>query len=80
MTKQSHTDIVILGAGYGGLSCATRLSRKFRGDASVRIHLVDRHTYHLLETRLHERAVRKAEVTIPLSRFLAKSSNVSFLL
>lgn len=78
MTNQKHTDIVILGAGYGGLSCATRLSRKFRGDPGVRIHLVDRHTYHLLETRLHERAVRKAEVTIPLSRFLAKRTNVSF--
>lgn len=71
-------DIVILGAGYGGLSCVTRLSRKFRRDARIRIHLVDRHTYHLLETRLHERAVREAEVTVPLSRFLAKRRNVTF--
>jgi NADH:ubiquinone reductase (H+-translocating) len=78
MTSHRQIDILILGAGYGGLSCLTRLSRKFRGMDHVRIHLVDRHTYHLLETRLHERAVREAEVTIPLSRFLAKRSNVTF--
>ncbi|MBR9974515.1 MAG: NAD(P)/FAD-dependent oxidoreductase [Bacteroidetes bacterium] len=78
MNETKHTDIVILGAGYGGLSCVTRLSRKFRRDSSVRIHLVDRHTYHLLETRLHERAVRESEITVPLSRFLAKRNNVTF--
>lgn len=78
MNNTTHIDIVILGAGYGGLSCVTRLSRKFRREPGVRIHLVDRHTYHLLETRLHERAVREAEVTVPLSRFLAKRNNVTF--
>lgn len=71
-------DIVILGAGYGGMSCVTRLSRRFRKHPQVRIHLVDRHTYHLLETRLHERAVRESEVTLPLARFLAKRENVTF--
>ena len=60
------------------MSCVTRLARAFRRDPSVRIHLVDRHTYHLLETRLHERAVRKAEVTVPLTRFLEKRPNVTF--
>ncbi len=83
-------DIVVLGAGYGGMSCITRLSRKLRkrgrsvGSTSpnekeeIRLHLVDRHTYHLLETRLHERAVREAEVTVPISRLLRKRTNVSF--
>jgi NADH:ubiquinone reductase (H+-translocating) len=60
------------------MSCVTRLSRKFRREKDVRIHLVNRHTYHLLETRLHERAVRESEVTVPLSRFLAKRKNVTF--
>ena len=78
MNGRQSIDIVILGAGYGGLSCVTRLSRKFRRDERVRIHLVDRHTYHLLETRLHERAVRDAEITVPLSRFLARRRNVTF--
>ncbi len=78
MNTAKHIDIVILGAGYGGMSCVTRLSRRFRRRENVRIHLVDRHTYHLLETRLHERAVRESEITIPLSRFLARRPNVSF--
>jgi NADH:ubiquinone reductase (H+-translocating) len=78
MITTKHIDIVILGAGYGGMSCISRLSRLFRRNANVRLHLVDRHTYHLLETRLHERAVRKQEVTIPLARFLEKRPNVTF--
>jgi NADH dehydrogenase len=78
MQKSAQIDIAILGAGYGGISCVTRLSRQYRGNPLVRIHLVDRHTYHLLETRLHERAVRESEITIPLSRFLAKRENVTF--
>ncbi|MFA6232726.1 MAG: NAD(P)/FAD-dependent oxidoreductase [Bacteroidota bacterium] len=78
MQISQHIDIVILGAGYGGISCVTRLSRRFRENPLVRIHLVDRNTYHLLETRLHERAVRESEITIPLARFLAKRENVTF--
>ncbi len=74
----SNMHIVILGAGYGGMSCVTRLSRKFRRNSNVHIHLIDRHTYHLLETRLHERAVREAEVTISISRFLQRRKNVTF--
>ncbi|MBL0176264.1 MAG: NAD(P)/FAD-dependent oxidoreductase [Ignavibacteria bacterium] len=76
--NNTSTDIVILGAGYGGMMCVTRLSRMFRGDDRVRIHLVDRHTYHLLETRLHERAVREAEVVVPIARFLARRKNITF--
>jgi NADH:quinone reductase (non-electrogenic) len=78
MPGNPQINIVILGAGYGGMSCVTRISRKFRFRPEVRIHLVDRHTYHLLETRLHERAVRKAEVTVPIARFLARRPNVTF--
>ena len=79
MAQSSDTfDIVVLGAGYGGMSCITRISRLFRGDDNIRIHLVDRHTYHLLETRLHERAVREEEITIPIAQFLQKRPNVAF--
>ena len=78
MIHKNGLDILILGAGYGGISCVTKLSKQFRSRPDVRIHLIDRHTYHLLETRLHERAVRQAEVTIPLSLFLARRPNVVF--
>ena len=60
------------------MSCVTRLSRKLRDNDAVRVHLVDRNTYHLLETRLHERAVRESEVTIPIANFLKKRRNVVF--
>jgi len=78
MVNKKHIDIVVLGAGYGGISCVTRLSRKFRKRQDIRIHLVDRNTYHLLETRLHERAVRQEEITLPLSSFLSRRPNVVF--
>lgn len=76
--QKQHIDIVILGAGYGGMSCVTRLSRKLRDNDTVRVHLADRNTYHLLETRLHERAVRESEVSIPIASFLKKRCNVVF--
>ncbi len=67
--------IVVLGAGYGGLTCALRLGRRL-GSAvragELEIVLVDRNPYHLLETRLHEAAVRGVEVTIPIAKLLQR--------
>ncbi|MDT8340946.1 MAG: NAD(P)/FAD-dependent oxidoreductase [Longimicrobiales bacterium] len=74
--------VVVLGAGYGGLTCALRLGRRLKDQAAagaVELLLVDRNPYHLLETRLHEAAARGAEVTIPLARVLAHRP-VRFLL
>lgn len=62
--------IVVLGAGYGGITCALRLARwvrRRRGEGAVELILVDRNPYHLLETRLHEAAARGVEVTIPIA-------------
>ena len=70
-------DIVVLGAGYGGITATLRLAKLFRKIGGFRIHLVDRHPYHLLETRLHEAAARRAEVTIPILGIL-KRKNVVF--
>lgn len=64
--------IVILGAGYGGIACVTRLARLTQRHPEVEIHLCDRNTYHLLETRLHEAAMRKAEVAIPIARIIRR--------
>lgn len=65
--------IVVLGAGYGGLTCALRLARKLNAEAEageVEVVLLDRNSYHLLETRLHEAAARGVEVTIPIAKLL----------
>ncbi len=67
-----HTNILVLGAGYGGLTAALRLARLFRGDGRFRICLADRYPHHTLKTQLHEAAVRRAEVTIPIDRVIRK--------
>lgn len=69
--------IVVLGAGYGGITATLRLAKLFKRLPEYQIHLVDRHPYHLLETRLHEAAARRAEVTVPILGLL-KKRNVTF--
>ncbi len=44
--------LVVLGAGYAGLTVAQQFSRRTRG--RVRIVLVDRHPVHVLRTELYE--------------------------
>ena len=64
--------IVVLGAGYAGITATLRLAKLFRKLPEYQIHLADRHPYHLLETRLHEAAARRAEVTVPILGLLKK--------
>lgn len=74
LARTSAKRTVVLGAGYGGLTCALRLGRRLQAEIEagrVEIVLVDRNPYHLLETRLHEAAARGVEVTIPLAKLLA---------
>lgn len=59
-------DIIVIGAGYGGITAALRLGRLFRRQADCRVHLIDRNPYHTLKTQLHEAAVRKRSVAIPI--------------
>lgn len=84
MTNRSLTEmnstykyIVILGAGYGGLTAALRLSRLFRKHYNFKIHLIDKNPYHTLKTQLHEAAVHKNEVTIPIERIVS-NKNITF--
>lgn len=80
-SKQSEStgngNIVIIGAGYGGLTAALRLEKYLRKDCRYKIHLIDKNPYHTIKTQLHEAAVRKEEVPIPLDRILRKK-NISF--
>jgi NADH:ubiquinone reductase (H+-translocating) len=68
----SPRPIVVLGAGYGGITATLRLAKLFKNHPDYQVHLVDRHPYHLLETRLHEAAARRAEVTVPILGLLKK--------
>jgi NADH dehydrogenase len=62
--------IVVLGAGYGGVTAALRLGRRLARRRDWQVTLVDRNHYHLFETRLHEAAARGVEITVPISRLI----------
>lgn len=73
----SRKNVVVIGAGYGGITAALRLPKLLRGHADYQVHLVDRNLFLLLKTQLHEAVVRKTEVTIPIDR-LIRNRNISF--
>lgn len=63
--------IVILGAGYGGVSAALRLQKRLRRAKDVEIVLIDRNHVHTLLTELHEVAgnrVSEDAVIVPLDK------------
>ena len=58
-------NIVIIGAGYGGLTAALRIERLLKKNVFFKVHLIDKNPFHTIKTQLHEAAVRKAEVSMP---------------
>jgi NADH dehydrogenase len=71
--------IVVIGAGYGGITAALRLSNLFKSRSDYRVLLIDRYPFHTLKTQLHEAAVHKSEVTIDVGRIIRKH-NITFQL
>ena len=76
---ETKKNIVVIGAGYGGITAALRLARLFHKHHEYQIHLIDRNPYHTLKTQLHEAAIRKTEVAIPIDRIIQRR-NIIFLL
>ena len=48
------TNILILGAGFGGISAALKLEKKIRNKKDIKITLVDRNNFHLFTPSLYE--------------------------
>ena len=46
----SVKEIVIVGAGYAGISAACKLGKTFKNDADVKITLLDKHSYNTYMT------------------------------
>ena len=72
--------VVILGAGFGGLYAALHLERALRRERSARIVLLDGENYHLFVPMLHEIAsggVEPRHVVRPL-RPLFRNTRVDF--
>ncbi len=75
MTVLQLPRIVVVGAGYAGLSTALRLAR--RADGRARVELVDGRAEHQLITRLHEVAAGRlapAAAAVPLRAVLGGTS------
>jgi NADH dehydrogenase len=70
--------VVIVGAGFGGLSCARALSR-----AGVDITLIDRQNYHCFQPLLYQvatAALSPADVAWPIRHILRRQNNVTVLM
>lgn len=76
--KESEPRVVIVGAGFGGLSCAQALAR-----APVEITLIDRQNHHLFQPLLYQVAtagLSPADIAWPVRRMLRRQKNVEVLL
>src|SRR5215831_7877779 len=70
--------VVIIGAGFGGLTTAKSLKR-----APVRITIVDRVNHHLFQPLLYQVAMAglsPADIAAPIRSVLRKQKNVTVLL
>src|SRR5215203_4227687 len=56
-TERQPARVVVLGAGFGGLSAATELAKAARRGASLHITLVDKNNYHAFAPLLYQSAV-----------------------
>jgi NADH dehydrogenase len=71
MAKEQKLTVVVAGAGYAGLAAARRLAR----EKNVRVVVINKHAYHLLQFQLHEAAVDKIDVDtlkIPVDEVLPR--------
>lgn len=74
-----NTHVVVLGAGFGGLSAVKYLAK----DRRVRVTLVDRNNYHLFQPLLYQVAIAGLEapqVAWPIRAMLRRYPNARFLM
>lgn len=75
---QSKAKVVIVGAGFGGLSAAREL-----GDSTCSVTLIDRNNYHLFQPLLYQvatAALSPAEIAMPVRSVLRNKKNVEVLM
>jgi NADH:quinone reductase (non-electrogenic) len=76
--SQGLPRIVILGAGFGGLTCARRLQ-----GAAAEITLVDQRNFHLFQPLLYQvatAALSPADIATPIRRILRNQANTKVVL
>ena len=75
---QQHPRIVIIGAGFAGLSAAKRLA-----GAPFDVTVVDRHNYHLFQPLLYQVAtagLSPADIASPIRGILCGQQNAKVIL
>src|SRR5437016_14261027 len=76
MNSKPH--IVIIGAGFGGLEAAKKLSCQ-----EVRVTVIDRTNYHLFQPLLYQvatAALSPADIAAPVRAVLSKCNNMEVML
>jgi NADH dehydrogenase len=77
MNKAAH-QVVVIGAGFGGLECTRALSR-----AGVHVTVIDRRNHHLFQPLLYQVATTSlatSEIAWPVRHLLRKRKDVTTLL
>jgi NADH dehydrogenase len=68
--------VVIVGAGFGGMTAAQKLA-----NAPVQITLIDRHNYHLFQPLLYQVAIAglvPSQIAYPLRAIFRRQNNLTF--
>src|SRR5436190_6998168 len=76
MNTKTLPHIVIIGAGFGGMEVARRLSKP-----PVTITLIDKHNYHLFQPLLYQVAIAgllPTQIAYPLRTIFRKQKNITF--
>lgn len=76
--REKRPHVVILGAGFGGLSAAGRLGR-----ADVDVTLIDRQNYHVFQPLLYQVAtatLSPADIAVPIRSTFRDRKNIKVLL
>lgn len=77
-TAHRRPRVVVIGAGFGGLSCVKDL-----GDAPVDVTLVDKRNYHLFQPLLYQvatAALSPADIAAPIRGIVGRQKNTTVLL
>src|SRR6266403_16769 len=77
-TATARPHIVIIGAGFGGLSAAMQL-----GKVDANVTVIDRRNYHLFQPLLYQvatAALSPADIAAPIRGILSKYKNMEVIL
>lgn len=76
MKEQQKTHIVIIGAGFGGIRAARKLSK-----LNVQITLIDKHNYHLFQPLLYQVSTATLsidDIAYPVRAMIKSKKNILF--